>query len=154
VHGNQTRLSLKKRLTLRESGHNRTYSQIPLISYVQFSCETLLDTVIMWRHFWPCSVCPCNNKFVHAINELQVHSEWPGLSFYLWLYSPSLDLGRFFSSLILHTVGRTPWTGDQSVTRPQPTHRTTQIQNKRTDRHPCLEWDSKPRSSLEGNITI
>jgi hypothetical protein len=33
-----------------------------------------------------------------------------------------LDLGRFFSFLILHTVGRTPWTGDQPVTRPLPTY--------------------------------
>jgi hypothetical protein len=29
---------------------------------------------------------------------------------YLWLYSPLLGLGRFFSFLILYTVGRTPWT--------------------------------------------
>jgi hypothetical protein len=36
-----------------------------------------------------------------------------------------LDLGRFFSFLILYTVGRTPWTKDQPVTRPMPTHRTT-----------------------------
>jgi hypothetical protein len=51
---------------------------------------------------------------------------------YLWLYSPLLDLGRFFSFLILYTVGRTPWTGDQPVARPLPTHRTTQTQNKGT----------------------
>jgi hypothetical protein len=42
-----------------------------------------------------------------------------------------LDLGRFFCPLILYTNGRTPWTGDQSVVRPLPTHRTTQAQNKR-----------------------
>jgi hypothetical protein len=53
-------------------------------------------------------------------------------SIYLWLYSPLLDLGRFFSFLILYTVGRTPSTGDQPVARPLPTHRTTQTQNKRT----------------------
>jgi hypothetical protein len=52
-------------------------------------------------------------------------------SFSLWLYSP-LDLDRFFSFLILNTVGRTPWTNDQPVARPLPTHRTTQTQNKRT----------------------
>jgi hypothetical protein len=40
---------------------------------------------------------------------------------------------------------RTPWTSDQPVTRPLPTQRTTQRQNARTDRHPCLEWDSNPR---------
>jgi hypothetical protein len=36
------------------------------------------------------------------------------------------------SFLILLTVGRTPWTGDQPVARMLPTHRTTQTQNKRT----------------------
>jgi hypothetical protein len=41
-----------------------------------------------------------------------------------------LDLGRFFSFLILYTVGRTPWTGDQPVARPLPTQRTTQKQDK------------------------
>jgi hypothetical protein len=42
----------------------------------------------------------------------------------LWLYS-LLDLGRFFSFLILYTVGRTLWTGDQPVVRPLPTHNNT-----------------------------
>jgi hypothetical protein len=51
-----------------------------------------------------------------------------------WLYSPLLDPGRSFLSsfVILYTVGRTPWTGDQPVARPLPTHRTAQTQNKRT----------------------
>jgi hypothetical protein len=44
----------------------------------------------------------------------------------------SFSLWRFFSFLILHTVGRTPWTGDQPVSSPLPTHRKTQTQNKRT----------------------
>jgi hypothetical protein len=35
-----------------------------------------------------------------------------------------------FRFLILYTVGRTPWTGDQPVARPLPTHGTTQTQNK------------------------
>jgi hypothetical protein len=43
-----------------------------------------------------------------------------------------LDLCRFFSFLILYTFGRTPWTGDEPVTKPLPTHRTAQTQNKRT----------------------
>jgi hypothetical protein len=43
-----------------------------------------------------------------------------------------VDLGRFFRYLILYTVGRTPWTRDQPVARPLPTHRTTPKQNKRT----------------------
>jgi hypothetical protein len=65
----------------------------------------------------------------------------------LWLYSPLLDLGHFFSFLILFTVGRIPCTGDQTVAGLLPTHKTTQTQNKRTQyRHQCLEWDSNPRS--------
>jgi hypothetical protein len=48
------------------------------------------------------------------------------------IYSPLLDLGHFFSFLIFYTVGRTPWTGDQPVTRPPPAHRTAQTQNKCT----------------------
>jgi hypothetical protein len=57
-----------------------------------------------------------------------------GLSIYLSIYGSTalVDLGRLFTSLILYTVGRTPWTGDQSVARPLTTHRTTQGQNKRT----------------------
>jgi hypothetical protein len=44
----------------------------------------------------------------------------------------SLDFSRFFSFLILYTARGTPWTGNQPVARPLPTHRTTQTQNKRT----------------------
>jgi hypothetical protein len=53
---------------------------------------------------------------------------------------------QFFSFLILYTVGRTPWMGDEPVARPLPTPRITQTQNKRTHTHPCLEWDSNTRS--------
>jgi hypothetical protein len=45
------------------------------------------------------------------------------LSIYLWLYSRSMDLGRFFSFLVFYTVGRIPSTGDQPLTRPPPTHK-------------------------------
>jgi hypothetical protein len=57
-----------------------------------------------------------------------------------------LDLGRFFSFLIIDTVGMTPWTEDQPVAMSLHAHR-TQTQNKRTQyRYPCLQWDSNPRS--------
>jgi hypothetical protein len=58
-----------------------------------------------------------------------------------------LDLGRFFSFLILYTVGRTAWTGDQPVARPLPIHRTTQTQNKRTQ-------ISMPRVGFEPTISV
>jgi hypothetical protein len=46
---------------------------------------------------------------------------------YLWLYSPCepWPLCLFLNP---YTVGRTPWTGDQAVAKPLPTHRTTQTQ--------------------------
>jgi hypothetical protein len=53
-----------------------------------------------------------------------------------------LDLHHFLSFLILYTVGRTSSTGDQPVARPLPTHRIN------TNRHPCLKWNSNPRSQL------
>jgi hypothetical protein len=49
-----------------------------------------------------------------------------------WLYSPLLGPGEFLSFVILFTVCRTPWTGDQLVARPLPTHRTAQTH---TDMH-------------------
>jgi hypothetical protein len=45
---------------------------------------------------------------------------------------PLIGLGRFFSFLILYTVGRSPWTGDQPVARPLSTYRTTQAQSEGT----------------------
>jgi hypothetical protein len=68
------------------------------------------------------------------------------LSLSLWLYCP-LDLGRFFSFLILYTVARIPWTGDQHATRPVFTHRTTQTQNKRT-------WRSMPPVGFETTTPV
>jgi hypothetical protein len=58
-------------------------------------------------------------------------------------YSPVLGPG---SSLVFYTDGWTPWTSDQLAARPLPTQRTTQTQNKRIHRHPCLEWDSNLQS--------
>jgi hypothetical protein len=57
-----------------------------------------------------------------------------------WPYSPPFvgpwPLFQFLNPTHRHTVGRTPWTGDQPVARPLPTHRTTQTQKKRqTDIH-------------------
>jgi hypothetical protein len=54
------------------------------------------------------------------------------ISIYLWLYSPFVGPWPLVQYFILYTVVRTPWTGDQPIARPLPTHRTTQTQNKRT----------------------
>jgi hypothetical protein len=52
---------------------------------------------------------------------------------YVQCFAPGfyLGLGRFFSFVILYTVGMSLWTGDQSAARPLPTHKTRQTQNKR-----------------------
>jgi hypothetical protein len=43
---------------------------------------------------------------------------------------PLWTMATFFQFLNTYTIGRTPWTGDQPVARPLPTHRSTQTQNK------------------------
>jgi hypothetical protein len=55
-----------------------------------------------------------------------IHPSLP-LSVCQWLYSPR-GSWPLFQFLNLYTVGRTPWTGDQPVSRPLPTHRATQSQ--------------------------
>jgi hypothetical protein len=58
-----------------------------------------------------------SQNFIVAVMSIYSNPNWL-VVILLWLYSPLLDLGRFFSFLILYIVGRTPWTGDQSVARP------------------------------------
>jgi hypothetical protein len=49
--------------------------------------------------------------------------------------------------LNLHTVGRTPWMGNQPTARPLPAHRTAQAENKRTQ-------TSMPRVEIEPTIPV
>jgi hypothetical protein len=55
-----------------------------------------------------------------------------------------LDLDRFFSFLILYTVGSTPWTGDQPDAIPLPTHTEQHKHRINAHRHPCLERGFEP----------
>jgi hypothetical protein len=54
---------------------------------------------------------------------------------FLSMFYSLLDIGRFFSFLILYTVGRTPWKGYQPVARPLPTHENTNTEETHTDIH-------------------
>jgi hypothetical protein len=67
-----------------------------------------------------------------------------------------VGLRPVFQFLNLYTVGRTPWTGDQPVARPLPTHRTTQTQNKRTQTSmPRVEFErAKTVHSLDSAATV
>jgi hypothetical protein len=64
---------------------------------------------------------------------------------YLIRSSYTLRCRGCFFHLDHFTDGRTPWTGDQFVAKPLPKHRTTHTHTK----HPCLVWDSNPRSRLQ-----
>jgi hypothetical protein len=64
--------------------------------------------------------------YISETNILKV--EW-GIHPSIWLCSPFIGPWLFFSFLILYTVDRTPWKGDQTVARPLHTHRTTKTYN-------------------------
>jgi hypothetical protein len=61
----------------------------------------------------------------HHNSQHQFHLLW------YWFIHSIINGSTHFRNLF-YTDGRTPWTRDQSVERPLPTHRTTQTQNKRT----------------------
>jgi hypothetical protein len=64
-----------------------------------------------------CARVCVDRTFIHSSMALQPFvGPWPLLQFRNHLYK----------------VGRTPWTGNQPVARPLPTHKATQTQNKRT----------------------
>lgn len=48
---------------------------------------------------------------------------------------PTVETWPSFGFLILYTVGRNPWTGDQPGAWPLPTHRTTQREQTHADIH-------------------
>jgi hypothetical protein len=66
--------------------------------------------------------------------------------FSLWLCRP-FGPWPLFQFLNLYRVCRTPWTGDQPITRPLPTHRATKTHNKRTR-------TSMPRVGFESTIPV
>jgi hypothetical protein len=58
---------------------------------------------------------------------------------------PIVEPWSLLSFLTFYTVGRTPWTGDQPVSR--PLHAQTGHKHRiNAHWHPCLKWDSKPWS--------
>jgi hypothetical protein len=79
------------------------------------------------------SIHPSTHLSIHLFIHPSIH-----LSKYLSVYGSTVllfDLGRSINFVILYPVGRTPWTGDQPVTRPLPTHRTTQTEKTHTNIH-------------------
>jgi hypothetical protein len=102
---------------------------------------------VMWgvlvKHADTFGFCPKHNKnsghhtkkksspYVSARNSRATHSIYIYISIYLWFYSPCGTCPPFqFRNL--YTFDRTPWTGDQPVARPSPTHKKIQKQNQHT----------------------
>jgi hypothetical protein len=97
----------------------------------QYGCET-------WQHKMIEIETDCKSKNIRGMYSF-IHQ---------WLYSPLLGPGLFFSFVIFsYAVRGTPWTSDQPVARPLPTHKAMQTQNKRTQ-------TSMPRVGFEPMIPV
>jgi hypothetical protein len=101
--------------------------------YVAASLAWVILLPWAWRRYVPSKG--------RAFCELSIY-----LSICLWLYSPFVGPWPVFSYLIFHTVGRTPWTGDQPVTMQPPAHTGQHKHRINAHRHPRLKWDSNKRS--------
>jgi hypothetical protein len=85
----------------------------------------MIKKAVLRRDFFKCFVL-----LIPITIEPNAHFFFPSFFFSLYGSTAIWVFGRFFSFLILYTVGRTSWTGNQPVAKPLPTHRTTQTQNK------------------------
>jgi hypothetical protein len=91
----------------------------------------MLVGVLVLEHATINIVCSTHSLIFHSSMALQPFvGPWPIVQF----------------RNLFYTDGRTPWTSDQPVAKPLPSHRTKQTQNKRIYKHPCIEWDSNSRS--------
>jgi hypothetical protein len=73
-------------------------------------------------------------RFIRLISKGNVTKE-DFISFISGSTALCWALASSLVSYLFDTVDRTPWTGNEPVARPLPTHRTTQTQNKRTYKH-------------------
>jgi hypothetical protein len=90
----------------------------------------------------------------YGYNFVKAFLVLPYLSIYLLMaLQPFVGPWPLFSFLILYTIGRIPWTGDQPVARPLPIHR-TQIQNKRTQTSMAQVGFEPPITVIERAKTV
>jgi hypothetical protein len=100
----------------------------------------VFENKMLMRIFWPKrdykigDGSKSHNEKLHNLYISINHSFINGSTALCW----ALPLLQF--RILCYKDGRTPWTSDQPVARPLPKHRTTQTQNKRIHRHPCIEW--------------
>jgi hypothetical protein len=106
------------------------------INVSKFSLSQGLLGCVLNLHHWE-KIKSCNKLFIITTTTVVVIFQ----ELASWLVLVQNLSSETYESI--WTVGRTPWTGDQPNARPLPTHRTAQ---KNADTHPCLKWDSNPRS--------
>jgi hypothetical protein len=137
----------------------RLYQRFPIGYRLHFTtkmemCIPILSKLYTYAYLLTCSVC-CDFAYFTRLdgNSLQTYiyccksNHTKDLALHFFSNGSYRAPGLFFSSVIIfYTDGRTPWTSDKPVARPLPTQRTTQTQNKRIYRLPCLEGIRTPRS--------
>jgi hypothetical protein len=97
------------------------------MNHTYFSCQIVqherTDICQKERNTEACLQCSITLNYKHLL--IFIHSSMSLQPFVgPW---PLLQFRNLF-----YTDGRIPWTSDQSIARPLPTHRTTQTQNERT----------------------
>jgi hypothetical protein len=102
----------------------------------------LLEAIILIH--WSSNVC-WRNWCGYISSDMYVSFILIFIFIHQWLYRSLLGPGLFYRFIIFFTqsvglLGRVT-----SPSHGRYLHRTTQTQNKRTQRHSCLEWDSNTR---------
>jgi hypothetical protein len=111
--------------------HLHNLDPIRIIAYTWFWC--LHESLVVSCHCHSLLYMTLKSEFIEFLRS----GPPCNLSIYLSIYlsvalQPFVGAWPLFQFLDFYTVGRTPWTADQSVARPLPAHRTAQIQNKYT----------------------
>jgi hypothetical protein len=95
-----------------------------------------------------CSIVPQRTKLPRApcliSKALKCYMMMMMMMIIVMFLQPIVVPLSFFSFSILYTVGRSRWTGDQTVARPPPTHNQDKHRIN-TLRHPYLQSDSNRR---------
>jgi hypothetical protein len=109
-----------------------------------YTVSTQKTTIYVMPHVRSCSDVKSNHLFWRGGGTVINRTCTSVNSVYLWFYSPLLGLGPFFSFLIFYTVGNL-W-GRISPSQGCYLHTEQHKHRINTNRYPCLEWDSNPRS--------
>jgi hypothetical protein len=125
-----------------------------LLLFQRVSSINLCITRFNWNDVSKAKACVWNVYYAFLKFQFVVSESGPWFSkhcqqciHFSFIHS-SMALQPFVGPWPLLHFHRTPWTCDQPVARPLPTHTEQHKHRINAHRHPCLEWDSNPRSQL------